>query len=75
MVMISHYFALNNFRIKRSECFNFHHLFILLSGDACLNAGPNEYFPDNDNKFEVFYKRGFRFLHINVNSLLSKIVN
>ena len=75
MLMISHYFSQNMFRSKRSECFNFYHLLILLSRDAYSNPGPNEYFPDNDNKLEIFYKRGLRFLHINVNSLLSKIVN
>ena len=71
--MISRYFALNNLRIKRDECFKYHNLLILLSGDVCFNPGPSQYLPDNDNKFQLFYKRGLHFLHINVNSLLSKI--
>ena len=49
-----------------------YHLLILLSGDISLNTGPNQ-LPDNDDKFEPFRKRGLHFLHINVNSLLSKI--
>ena len=70
--MSSRYFALNKVRIKRNECFKFFHLLTLLSGDVSLNLGPNQYLPDND-KFELLRKRGFHFLHINVNSLLSTI--
>ena len=51
----------------------FYHLLILLSGDVSLNSGPSQYLPDNDDKFEPFRKRDLHFLHINVNSLLSKI--
>ena len=51
----------------------FYHLLILLSGDVSLNPGPSQYLPDNDDKFEPFRKRDLHFLHINVNSLLSKI--
>ena len=53
--------------------FQIYHLLILLSGDISLNPGPSQYLPDNDDKFESFRNRGLRFLHINVNSLLSKI--
>ena len=49
------------------------HLLILLAGDVSLNPGPNKYLPDNDNKFELFHKRGFHFLVINVDSLLLKV--
>ena len=73
MLMSSRYFALNKLRIKRNECFKFYHLLILLSGDVSLNPGPSQYPPYNDDKFEPFRKRGLHFLHINVNSLLSKI--
>ena len=45
----------------------------LLSGDVSLNPGPSQYPPYNDDKFEPFRKRGLHFLHINVDSLLSKI--
>ena len=51
----------------------FYHLLILLSGDISLNPGPSQYLPENDNNFEYFRKRGFNFLPVNVNSLLSKI--
>ena len=73
ILMSSRYFALNELRIKRNECFKFYHLLILLSGDVSLNPGPSQYLPDNDDKFEPFCKSGSHFLHINVNSLLSKI--
>ena len=52
--------------------FQIYHLLILLSGDVSLNPGPSQYLPNND-KFKSFRNRGLRFLHINVNSLLSKI--
>ena len=42
-------------------------------GDVSLNPGPSQYLPYNDDKFEPFHKRGLHFLHININSLLSKI--
>ena len=67
-----HYFALSKLRIKCNECFKFYHFLILLSGDVSLNTGPSQ-LPDNDDKFEPFCKCGLHFLHINVNSLLSKI--
>ena len=73
MLMSFRYFALNKLKIKRNECFKFYHLLILVSGDVNLNAGPSQYLPDNDHKFEPFHERGLHFLHINVNSLLSKI--
>ena len=54
------------------EYFKFYHLLILLSGGVSLNPGPSQYLSDNDNKFEPFRKSGLHFLHININSLLSK---
>ena len=38
-----------------------------------LCPGSSQCLPDNDNKFEPFRKRSLHFLHINANSLLSKI--
>ena len=73
MLMSSRYFALNKLRIKRNKCFKLYYLLILLCGDVSLNPGPSQYPPYNDDKFEPFRKRGLHFLHINVNSLLSKI--
>ena len=61
------YFALNKPRIKRKKCFKFYNLL------SICDVSLNQYLPDNDNKFEPFHKRGLHFLHINVNSLLSKI--
>ena len=60
-------------RIKRKKCLKFYHLLILLSGDVSLNPGPCQYLPDNDSKFEPFRKCGLHFIHMNLNSLLSKI--
>ena len=52
----------------------FYQLLILLSGDISLNPGPCQYIPDqNKDLFEPFCKRGLHSLHINVNSLPSKI--
>ena len=73
MLMSSRYFALDKLKIKRNECFKFYHLLILVSGDVNLNADPSQYLPDNDDKFEPFHECGLHLLHINVNSLLSKI--
>ena len=73
MLMSFRYFALKKLRIKGNECLQFYHLLILLSGDVSLNPGSCQYLPDNDDKFKPFGKRGLHFLHINVNSLLSKI--
>ena len=43
----------------------------MLSGDISLNPGPCQYLSDkNKDLFEPLRKRGFHFLHINVNSLL-----
>ena len=73
ILMSSHYFALNKLRIKRNEYFKFYHILILLYGEVSLNPGPSQYLPDNNDKFEPFHKCGLHFLHINVNTLLSKI--
>ena len=73
ILIISRYFALSKLRIKRKEYFKFYHILILLSGDVSSNPGTSQYLPDNDNKFEPFRKGGLHFLHINVNSILSKI--
>ena len=46
--------------------------FLLIKGYK-LCPGSTQCLPDNDNKFEPFRKRNLHFLHINVNSVLSKI--
>ena len=66
-------FALNKLQIKEKQNLKFYKYLILLSGDISLNPGPNQNFSISDNKFEPFCKRGLHFLHININSLLSKI--
>ena len=67
------HFALNNLSFKRKKSLKFYQFLILLSGDISLNPGPNQDLHDIEDKFEPFRKRGLHFLHINVNSLLSKI--
>ena len=67
------HFALNNLSFKRKKSLKFYQFLILVSGDISLNPGPNQDLHDIENKFEPFRKRGLHFLHINVNSLLSKI--
>ena len=67
------HFALNNISFKRKKSLKFYQFLILLSGDINLNPGPNQDLHDTEDKLEPFRKRGLHFLHINVNSLLSKI--
>ena len=67
------HFALNNLSFKRKKSLKFYQFLILLSGDLSLNPGPNQNLHDIKDKFEPFRKRGLHFLHVNVNSLLSKI--
>ena len=46
---------------------------MLLSGDVSLNPGPVQITPNvNTNIWEPLNKKGLHFLHININSLLSK---
>ena len=68
------YFALSKLNFKQNKHSKFYHFLLLLSGDISLNPGPCQYLPDkNKDLFEPFRKRGLHFLHINVNSLPSKI--
>ena len=68
------YFTLSKLHFKKNKHMKFYQLLILLSGDISLNPGPCQYMPDqNKDLFEPFCKRGLHFLHINVNSLPSKI--
>ena len=68
------YFALSKLNFKKNKHMKFYKLLILLSGDISLNPGPCQYIPhQNKDLFEPFRKQGLHFLHINVNSLSSKI--
>ena len=66
-------FALNNLSFKRKKSLKFYQFLILLSGDTSLTPGPNQDLHDIEDTFEPFRKRCLHFLHINVNSFLSKI--
>ena len=46
---------------------------LILSGDINLNPGPVTRYQINNLKFEAFNNKGFRFIHLNINSLLPKI--
>ena len=49
-------------------------LLILLSGDISLNPGPNhQHKPQCLNEWNIFKSRGLHFIHLNINSLLTKI--
>ena len=49
-------------------------LLILLSGDISLNPGPNhQHKPQCLNEWNIFKSRGLHFIHLSINSLLTKI--
>ena len=53
-----------------TNCYKF---LLLLSGDVSLNPGPVHRSPDiSSTIWEPLNKNGLHFLHININSLLSK---
>ena len=61
-------------KLKYQNFDSFSHLLLLLSGDISLNPGP--FYQDTmqcSNEWNVFKKRGLHFIHLNINSLLSKI--
>ena len=61
-------------KLKYQKLNSFSHLLLLLSGDISLNPGPvhQDKLPCS-NEWNVFKKRGLHFIHLNINSLLSKI--
>ena len=59
--------------LKYKDFNNFYQFLLLLSGDVSLNPGPFQVSPAvNTNIWEQLNKKGLDFLHINMNSLLSK---
>ena len=60
--------------LKDKDYNNFYQFLLLLSGDVSLNPGPVQIsLAVNINICEPLNKKGLHFLHININSLLSKI--
>ena len=60
--------------LKYKDFNNFYQFLLLLSGDVSLNPGPFQVCPAvNTNIWEQLNKKGLDFLHINMNSLLSKV--
>ena len=60
--------------LKYKDFNNFYQFLLLLSGDVSLNPGPFQVSPAvNTNIWEQLNKKGLDFLHINMNSLLSKV--
>ena len=54
---------------------SYHRLLLLLSGDISLNQGAfHNLQPLDQNECNIFKYRGLHFLHLNINSLLPKIV-
>ena len=59
--------------LKHKNYTNFYKFLLLLSGDVSLNPGPVQRSPDiSSTIWEPLNKKGLHFLHININSLLSK---
>ena len=53
---------------------SYHRLLLLLSGDISLNPGPfHNLQPLDHDEWNIFKHRELHFLHLNINSLLSKI--
>ena len=48
-------------------------MLLILSGDINLGPGPVNRHQTKDHKSEVFTRKGLYFIHLNINSLLSKI--
>ena len=60
--------------LKYKDYNNFYQFLLLLSGDVSLNPGPVQIsLAVNINICEPLNKKGLHFLHININSLLTKI--
>ena len=65
------FLAVTNLKYKNYT--NFYKFLLLLSGDVSLNPGPVQRSPDiNSTIWQPLNKKGLHFLHINLNSLLSK---
>ena len=59
--------------LKYKNFTNFYKFLLLLSAYVSLNPGPTQRFPDiSSTIWELLNKKGLHFLHININSLLSK---
>ena len=67
-------FYFSKFLVRYRNNENYFRLLLLLSSDNSLNTRPiNGYQPHNNEQWTVFKKRGLYFVHININSLLTKI--
>ena len=68
---ICFFLAVTNLKCKNYT--NFRKFLLLLSGDVSLNTEPIQRSPDiNSTIWEPLNKKGLHFLHVNINSLLSK---
>ena len=66
------FFALSTFKCRNKD--SFFKLLLLLSGDVSLNPGPSHINGTSDNnEWDVFKALALHFIHININSLLTKI--
>ena len=61
-------------KLKYQNLNSFSHLLLLLSGNISLNPGPvHQGTLQCSNEWNVSKNRGLHFIHLNINSLLSKI--
>ena len=61
-------------KLKNKNVNSFSQLLLLLSGDISLNSGPvDQGTLQCSNEWNVFKNRGLHVIHLNINSLLSKI--
>ena len=67
-------FYFSKFLVRYRNNESYFRLLLLLSSDNSLNTRPiNGYQSHNNEQWTVFKKRGLYFVHININSLLTKI--
>ena len=68
---INHYSV---WKIEYKNLNSFSQLLLLLSGDISLNPGPvHQDTTQFSSEWKVFRSRGLHFIHLNIDSLLSKI--
>ena len=70
--MNSTFYSVSKFKYRNLN--SYFHLLILLSGDISLNPGSNhQHKLQCLNEWNIFKSRGLHFIHLNINSLLTKI--
>ena len=60
-------------KMKNKNNYLYLKMLLILPGDITLNPEPANRHQIKDHKFEVFTRKGFHFIHLNINSLLPNI--